>query len=196
MNIAILKYNAGNVQSVQYALGRLGLQAEVTDDPGKLHAADKVIFPGVGEASTAMTYLRARKLDMLIRDLQQPVLGICLGMQLLCTHSEENDTPCIGVFEEKVKRFMPADSSLKVPQIGWNSINSLQSLLFKEVNEGAYVYSVHSYYVSKGRHTIATSEYGIPYSAAIHLNNFYGVQFHPEKSAEAGLQVLKNFLLS
>jgi glutamine amidotransferase len=196
MNIAIIKYNAGNVQSVLYALGRLNLQAEVTDDPEKLRAADKVIFPGVGEASTAMTYLRARKLDELISGLIQPVLGICLGMQLLCAHSEENDTNCIGIFEERVRRFKPADQSLKVPQIGWNSITDLQSVLFRDISEGAYVYSVHSYYVSKGEHTIATSEYGTPYSAAIHKNNFYGVQFHPEKSAAAGLQVLKNFLLS
>ena len=196
MNIAIIKYNAGNVQSVLYALARLNLQAEVTDDPEKLRAADKVIFPGVGEASTAMTYLRARKLDAIIHDLQQPVLGICLGMQLLCAHSDENDTSCIGIFEESVKRFTPADKTLKVPQIGWNSITDLNSILFREVSAGSYVYSVHSYYVSKGEHTIATSEYGIPYSAAIHKNNFYGVQFHPEKSAAAGLQVLKNFLLS
>ncbi len=196
MNIAIVQYNAGNVQSVQYALGRLDLQAKVTDDPEELRTADKVIFPGVGEASTAMNYLKTRKLDILIRELQQPVLGICLGMQLLCAHSEENDTPCIGAFEEKVKRFTPPDNLLKVPQIGWNSINQLQSILFRDVPEGAYVYSVHSYYVSKGPHTIATSEYGIPYSAAICFKNFYGVQFHPEKSAEAGLQVLKNFIES
>ena len=196
MNIAIIKYNAGNVQSVQYALGRLDLQAEVTDDPEKLRTADKVIFPGVGEASTAMTYLRARKLDMLIRDLQQPVLGICLGMQLLCAHSEENNTTCLGIFNEKVKRFSPADATLKVPQIGWNSVTNLKSLLFNGISEGAYVYSVHSYYVSQGDHTIATSDYGLPYSAAIHKKNFFGVQFHPEKSAAAGLQVLKNFLSS
>ena len=196
MNIAIIKYNAGNVQSVQFALGRLNLQAEVTDDPEKLLTADKVIFPGVGEASTAMTYLRERKLDTLIRDLHQPVLGICLGMQLLCAHSEENNTACIGIFNENVKRFSPGNTTMKVPQIGWNSITNLRSPLFNEINEGTFVYSVHSYYVSQGEHTIATSEYGLPYSAAIQKNNFYGVQFHPEKSAAAGLQVLKNFLLS
>ena len=196
MKIAIIQYNAGNVQSVLYALGRLGQEAQVTDDEHELRNADRVIFPGVGEASTAMSYLRSRKLDSVIRDLEQPVLGICLGMQLLCTHSEENDTACIGVFDEKVKRFRPREKSLKVPQIGWNSIAGLQSPLFKDIQEGTFVYSVHSSYVSKGAHTIATSEYGIPYSAAIHYNNFYGVQFHPEKSAEAGLQVLKNFLFS
>lgn len=194
MTIALIRYNAGNVQSVLNALTRIGVKAIVTDDAATLQNADKVIFPGVGEASTAMAYLRQRGLDEVIRGLQQPVLGICLGMQLLCTYSEENDTSCIGIFDEQVKRFSPADHLLKVPQVGWNSVYSLSTPLFNNIPEHAHLYSVHSYYVSKGPHTIGTMEYGIQYSAALNRNNFYGVQFHPEKSAEAGQQLLKNFI--
>ena len=196
MNIAIIKYNAGNIRSVLYALERIGHTAIVTDDAAEIRNADKVIFPGVGEASTAMNYLKLRNLDQLICSLTQPVLGICLGMQLMCKYSEENDTKCLGIFEEEVKRFSPQSSngSLKVPQIGWNNIYDLKSGLFKEVTENSYCYFVHGYYASKGEHTIAITDYVQPYSSALHKDNFYGVQFHPEKSASAGEQILKNFI--
>ena len=198
MNIAIVKYNAGNIQSVLYALERIGFSAAVTDDIEALQQADKVIFPGVGEASSAMKYLRERKLDEAIKNLAQPVLGICLGLQLMCCHSEENNTQCLGIFEEDVKQFTPRSFAeglrLKVPQIGWNSIEDLQTDLFYNVKENSYVYSVHSYYASLGKHTIAKATYGAAYSAALHKDNFYGVQFHPEKSAETGEQILRNFI--
>ena len=195
MNIAIVKYNAGNIQSVLYALERIGMEALVTDDPEKLHAADKVIFPGVGEASTAMKYLKERKLDEVLVSLQQPVLGICLGMQLMCAYSEENDTPCLGIFDEQVKLFKPAaGASVKVPQIGWNNIYDLKTGLFQSLPANSYCYFVHGYYAALGAHTIATANYVQPYSAGLHRDNFYGVQFHPEKSAAAGEQILKNFL--
>lgn len=202
MNLVIVKYNAGNIQSVLYALERIGLTATVTDDHAQIQSADKVIFPGVGEASTAMKYLQERKLDVLIKGLVQPVLGICLGMQLMCTHSEENNTGCLGIFEEKVKLFnnndrqpgAPEQAGLKVPQVGWNTVTALQTALFRHVAESSYCYFVHSYYAAAGKYTIATTEYILPYSAALHKNNFYGVQFHPEKSAATGEQVLKNFL--
>jgi imidazole glycerol-phosphate synthase subunit HisH len=195
MVLTIVKYNAGNIQSVLFALERLGVQAQVTDDIEELKSSDKVIFPGVGEASTAMNYLRARNLDRVIKDLTQPVLGVCLGMQLMCSYSEENDTKCLGIFDEEVKRFAPTDQigSYKVPQIGWNKIYDVKTNLMQDVNEG-YCYFVHSYYASLGNHTIATADYIKPYSAALHKNNFYGVQFHPEKSAETGEQILKNFI--
>ena len=196
MKLVIIKYNAGNIQSVLYALERIGVEAEVTDDEALIQSADKVIFPGVGEASTAMNYLKERGLDRIIKNLEQPVLGICLGMQLMCTHSEENDTQCLGVFEEQVRRFKPDSDQqhLKVPQIGWNTIFDLKTELFKGLNENSYCYFVHGYYAAKGEHTIATTDYVIPYSAALHKNNFYGVQFHPEKSAAIGEQILKNFI--
>lgn len=195
MNVVIVKYNAGNIQSVQYALERIGASALVTDDHALIRSADKVIFPGVGEASTAMHYLRSRSLDMLIKDLKQPVLGICLGMQLMCKHSEENDTTCMGIFDEQVKLFQPEKSAgLKVPQIGWNTISDLSTTLFKSVPENSFCYFVHGYYAAKGDHTIATTDYIQPYSSALHRDNFYGVQFHPEKSATVGEQILKNFL--
>ena len=202
MNLVLVKYNAGNIQSVLYALERIGVSATVTDDHEAIRSADKVIFPGVGEASTAMNYLRERNLDAVIRELQQPVFGICLGMQLLCRHSEENDTACIGIFDEQVKRFTPPAlltsiglrEELKVPQIGWNNIYDLKTDLFKNVKEKSFIYLVHSYYASIGEHTIATSDYILPYSAALKKENFYGVQFHPEKSAEAGEQILRNFI--
>jgi glutamine amidotransferase len=196
MKLAIVKYNAGNIQSVLYALERIGVEAIVTDDHDKLRNADKVIFPGVGEASTAMQYLRERGLDALIRDLKQPVLGICLGMQLMCAHSEENNTDCLGIFDEKVRLFRNdnAKEAMKVPQIGWNSIYDLRSTLFANVAENSYCYFVHSYYAASGGHTIATTNYIQPYSSGLHKNNFYGVQFHPEKSATVGEQILKNFL--
>src|SRR3954466_1807640 len=194
MVLKIVKYNAGNIQSVLFALERIGVQAEVTDDIEKLQSADKVIFPGVGEASTAMEYLKARNLDKVIKDLTQPVLGVCLGMQLMCTYSEENDTKCLGIFEEKVLRFDGNGTNLKVPQMGWNNIYDLKSPLMKNVKEESYCYFVHSYYASIGNHTIATTDYTKSFSSALNKDNFYGVQFHAEKSAEAGEQILKNFI--
>jgi glutamine amidotransferase len=196
MNIAIIKYNAGNIRSVLYALERIGHSALVTDDADEIIKAAKVIFPGVGEASTAMNYLRERNLDTLISSLKQPVLGICLGMQLMCKYSEENDTICLGIFDEDVKKFVPnpTEKNLKVPQIGWNNIYDLKTGLFKNIKENSYCYFVHGYYAAKGEHTIAATDYVQPYSSALHKNNFYGVQFHPEKSANAGEQILKNFI--
>ena len=194
MKIAIIKYNAGNIRSVLYALERIGYNAMVTDNPEEIKNADKVIFPGVGEASTAMSYLKDRNLDKLICSLTQPVLGICLGMQLMCKYSEENDTECLGIFDEDVKKFKVKSEKLKVPQIGWNSIYDLKTDLFKNVTENSYCYFVHGYYASKGEHTIATTDYVQPYSSGLRKNNFYGVQFHPEKSAAAGEQILKNFI--
>ncbi|MGZ5245817.1 MAG: imidazole glycerol phosphate synthase subunit HisH [Flavitalea sp.] len=193
MDIVIIKYNAGNIQSVLYALERIGIQAEVTDDKEKIQRADKVIFPGVGEASTAMNYLRDRNIDQLLISLKQPVLGICLGMQLMCSSSEEGDTTCMGIFEEKVKKFNKVDE-FKVPQIGWNDIYDLKTPLFNGIPEHSYVYLVHSYYASLGEHTIATTDYISPFSTALHRDNFYGVQFHPEKSAKVGSLLLKNFI--
>ena len=194
MDTVIIQYNAGNIQSVLYALERIGLTAQVTDDPEKIKAADKVIFPGVGEASTAMQYLRERQLDVLIKTLKQPVLGICLGMQLMCAYSEENNTECLGIFNEQVKQFKPDNISIKVPQMGWNTITHLQSNLFKGLDENSYAYFVHGYYASIGKHTIAQTNYILDYSSALHKDNFYGVQFHPEKSAKAGEQIIQNFL--
>lgn len=196
MKIAIIKYNAGNIQSVLYALERIGHVASVTDNADEIQNADKVIFPGVGEASTAMNYLKERELDKLICTLTQPVLGICLGMQLMCMYSEENDTQCLGIFDEDVLKFSPhpLKGKTKVPQIGWNAITDLKTDLFKNVKAGSYCYFVHSYYATLGEHTIATTDYIQPYSSALHKNNFYGVQFHPEKSAIVGEQILKNFI--
>jgi imidazole glycerol-phosphate synthase subunit HisH len=195
MEVAIIKYNAGNIQSVLFALERIRCKATVTDDPVLIRSAGKVIFPGVGEASTAMHYLKERGLDKLITTLEQPVLGICLGMQLLCEHSTENDTPCLGVFRDVwVKQFEPLDKTVKVPQIGWNTITHLHSGLFNEVKEGSYCYFVHGYYANLSEYTVATTQYVQPYSSALQRGNFYGVQFHPEKSAGVGEQILKNFL--
>jgi glutamine amidotransferase len=195
MKTVIIKYNAGNIRSVMFALDRLGVEGVVTDDPEAIRAADKVIFPGVGEASTAMNYLKERKLDQLITSLKQPVLGICLGMQLLCKHSEENNTDCLGVFDVAVKRFQsPVDNLLKIPQIGWNNITGLYSTMFEHVPENSYMYFVHSYYASLGSDTVATANYVINYSAALQKDNFYAVQFHPEKSAAEGQKILENFL--
>jgi glutamine amidotransferase len=191
MNISIIKYNAGNIQSVLFALERIGITATVTDDPELLRSSDKVIFPGVGEASTAMNYLKERNLDKLIISLKQPVLGICLGMQLLCNYSEENDTTCLGIFETNVKKFT---SNLKVPQIGWNTITTKINPLFNEITSTPYCYFVHSYYADPCDNTIAETEYGNTFSSALAKDNFYGVQFHPEKSATTGEQILKNFL--
>lgn len=194
MELAIIKYNAGNIQSVLYALERIGVSANVTDNMEEIRKADKVIFPGVGEASSAMRYLQERKLDILIRDLTQPLLGICLGMQLMCRFSEENETECLGIFDEDVKLFKATDQGFKIPQIGWNTVYDLKTSLFKDVPEQSYCYFVHSYYASPGVHTVGTTNYIKPYSSALHKNNFYGVQFHPEKSASVGEQILQNFL--
>lgn len=194
MNIVIIQYNAGNIQSVLYALERIGVTATVTDNVESIQAADKVIFPGVGEASTAMAYLKERGLDKVIVNLKQPVLGICLGMQLMCAYSEENDTTCLGIFEEQVKLFKPTTAAIKVPQMGWNNITHLKTDLFNGVSENSYTYFVHGYYAALGDHTIATTNYVLPYSSALHKDNFYGVQFHPEKSARVGEQIIQNFI--
>ena len=197
MKIAIIKYNAGNIRSVLYALERIGHSAVVTDNADQIRNANKVIFPGVGEASTAMNYLKDRSLDKLICSLTQPVLGICLGMQLMCKYSEENDTECLGIFDEDVKKFTPQSRQrrdLKVPQIGWNAIYDLKTDLFKYVTENSYCYFVHGYYAASGEHTIATTDYVQPYSSGLRKNNFYGVQFHPEKSAITGERIISNFL--
>jgi imidazole glycerol-phosphate synthase subunit HisH len=192
VNIAIIKYNAGNVQSVLYALLRLGVNAIVTDDASTISNADKIIFPGVGHASTAMQYLRKKKLDKLIVSLTQPLLGICLGLQLLCNYSEEGNTDCLGIFENDVKLF--SSTALKVPQIGWNNIYNYNSVLFEGLPAHAYVYFVHSYYASLNDQTSATTNYILPYSSALQKNNFYAVQFHPEKSGKIGEMILKNFI--
>lgn len=197
MNLVIIKYNAGNIQSVLYALERIGAEAKVTDDILEIQQADKVIFPGVGEASSAMRYLEERGLDRVIKALKQPVLGICLGMQLMCRFSEENDVTCLGIFDESVKYFgkaKPAGDSLKIPQIGWNNIYNLKTKLFNNIPENSYTYFVHSYYAALGDHSIATTNYILPYSSALHKDNFYGVQFHPEKSADVGEKILQNFI--
>ncbi len=192
MKIAVVKYNAGNVESVKNALNHLGVEPILTDDAETLQTADKVIFPGVGEASSAMDYLRERNLDKTIKSLSQPVLGICLGMQLLCEFSEENDTKCLGILPYRVRRF--DDANLKVPQIGWNNIFDLKSDLLESIAENSFVYFVHSFYVESGTETIATCDYGLSFSAAIQHENFYAVQFHAEKSGAVGAKILENFL--
>jgi len=197
--IAIIKYNAGNVQSVQYALQRIAVEAVVTDDVATIQQADKVIFPGVGHANAAMEYLKERRLDNIIRELKQPVLGICLGMQLLCNYSAEGDTQCLEVFDTDIKLFSPPPSGeagrgAKVPQVGWNNIYDYRSALFEGLAGNAFVYSVHSYYAAVSTDTIAKTDYILPYSAALQKNNFYGVQFHPEKSGIVGEMILQNFI--
>jgi len=191
MKLVIIKYNAGNVQSVNYALQRLNISATLTDDADEILSADKIIFPGVGAAAPAMNYLKEKNLDALIRNIKQPFFGVCLGMQLLCNYSEEGDTKCLGVFNQNVKRFTGNE---KIPQIGWNNIYDLKSPLFKDVDENAYMYFVHSYYAELSENTIAKTMYTTEYSAALQKNNFYAVQFHPEKSSSAGEKVLKNFI--
>jgi imidazole glycerol-phosphate synthase subunit HisH len=192
MNLVIIKYNAGNVQSVSFALERLGVNFTVTENAEEIRKADKVLFPGVGEASTTMAFLRDRKLDQLIPTLTQPFLGICLGMQLMCSHSEENDTPCLGVFKETVKKFIPTPDK-KVPHMGWNPLTLTEGWLDPNL-ENKHMYFVHSYYVPVNDYTSAITQYTVPFSAAMHQRNFYAVQFHPEKSAAAGELVLKSFL--
>jgi len=195
--IVIIKYNAGNIRSVKNALLRLGYEAEITADPDNIRAADKVIFPGVGEASTTMAYLRQTGLDQLIVSLKQPVIGICLGMQLMCSYSEEGNVDCLNIFDEKVRKFQlpsPNSENIKIPHMGWNIIRNVQSPLFDASLEGEHVYFVHSFYVAMGDHTAATTDYIHPYSSALQKGNFYATQFHPEKSGSVGERILANFL--
>ena len=209
MKVAVVKYNAGNIRSVDYALKRLGVEAVITADKEELQSADKVVFPGVGEAETTMNHLKATGLDELIKNLRQPVFGICLGMQLMCRHSEEGDVDCIGIFDVDVKRFLPQKHEDKVPAMGWNEIYDLKTDLYKGFGNRMdsdsdkstadallhpYSYFVHSYYVPLCEETIAKAEYILPYSASLHKDNFYTCQFHPEKSGEVGLAILKNFI--
>ena len=194
MNVAIVRYNAGNIYSVVNALQRLGITPEVTDVPERLLQADRVLFPGQGEAGSTMEYLRAHQLDSLIRDLRQPVLGICIGQQLMCRRSEESDTECLGIFDTDVLKFRPQQHKDKVPHMGWNTLSKPQSDLFKGFGTDEFVYFVHSYHVPVNAYTIATTEYIVPFSAALHKDNFYATQFHPEKSGSVGERILKNFL--
>ena len=194
MNIAIVKYNAGNIYSVVNALRRMGIEPDLTDNAERLAKADKVIFPGQGEARSAMDYLRERRLDEVIRNLRQPVFGICVGQQLLCRHSEEGDTDCIGIFDADVRRFVPSRHEEKVPAMGWNKITDTKSPLFKGFKGDEYAYFVHSYYVPLSADTIATADYIQPYSAALAKDNFFATQFHPEKSGSVGARILQNFI--
>lgn len=195
MNLAIVKYNAGNIYSVVNAVRRMGIEPLLTDNAEELLRADKVLFPGQGEARTAMEYLRERRLDEVICSMKQPVLGICVGQQLLCRHSEEGDTDCLGIFPMDVKRFQPTCHEEKIPQMGWNSLHDLKSPLFTGINENDYVYFVHSYYVSlHDEYTIAKTDFTLPYSSAIHKDNFYATQFHPEKSGNVGARIIQNFI--
>lgn len=194
MNVAVVKYNAGNIRSVDCALQRLGVEAVITADKDTLLAADKVIFPGVGEAKTTMNHLRTSGMDELIKNLRQPVLGICLGMQLMCRFSEEGDVDCLGIFDTEVKRFLPKKQEDKVPHMGWNTIVKTNSELFKGFTQEEFVYFVHSFYVPVNEFTAAETDYILPFSAALHKDNFYATQFHPEKSGTTGERILRNFL--
>jgi len=194
MTVAIVKYNAGNIYSVIHALQRLGVEPVLTDDADILRNADKVIFPGQGEASNAMQYLKERGLDEVIRSLKNPILGICIGQQLMCRHSEEGDVDCLGIFDVDVVRFQPQKHEDKVPHMGWNTIENLKGELFQNLAPEPYVYFVHSYYVPLCKDTAATTDYVQPFSAAMHRDNFYATQFHPEKSGSIGEQILRNFL--
>lgn len=191
--ITIIKYNAGNVHSVVHALKRLGIDPVVTDDKELIRQADKVIFPGVGEAETTMKYLKERELDTLIKGLTQPVLGICLGMQLMCKHSEEGNVECLGIFDLPVKKFIPLNRE-KIPHMGWNQVWNLKSELMEGISEGNHAYFVHSYYVPLCDEAIATTDYIEEFSSALHKNNFYATQFHPEKSGDVGTKILENFI--
>lgn len=196
MKTVIIKYNAGNVQSVKYALERLGINPILSDDEEEIRSADKVIFPGVGEASTAMKYLRVKGLDKIIPSLKQPVLGVCLGLQLMCKHSEENDTDCLGIFDIEVKKFVAPNQQAhyKIPHVGWNAIANYKGALTTGMAAHAYVYYVHSYYAELSPFTVAETEYIHPFSAMLQRDNFYAAQFHPEKSGEAGARILENFI--
>ena len=191
MSVVIINYNAGNVQSVKNALNRLGVEPLLSDQPEIIKNADRVIFPGVGEASTAMDFLKARGLDQVIKELKQPTFGVCLGLQLMCRHSEENDTDCLGIFDVEVKKFEP---KLKVPQMGWNTLRDMNSPLFEGLDEEPYVYYVHSYYAELSEYTVAQTDYINPFSASLQKDNFYALQAHPEKSGKVGEKILQNFL--
>lgn len=193
MKVAIIKYNAGNVQSVLFALERIGINAIITNNVDELKTSDKIIFPGVGEASSAMSYLKENGLDNVILNLKQPVLGICLGMQLMCNYSEEGNTKCLGIFNNQIKLF-PSNNTVKVPQIGWNTIYNLKTNLYTGFKKDEYMYFVHSYYAEIGKSTVAKTIHGLEYSSSLQKDNFYGVQFHPEKSGTAGQAVLENFI--
>jgi len=195
MNIVIIDYNAGNIRSVDFALRRMGIVPEITADVNKINSADKVIFPGVGEASTTMSFLKEKKLDVVIKELKQPVLGICLGLQLMCSHSEENNVDCLNIFPVQVKRFDNSlDLSMKVPHMGWNALVDVKAPLLNNNQNNQYVYFVHSYYAELSEYTIATCMYTQAFSAALNYKNFYAVQFHPEKSGNVGAEILKNFI--
>lgn len=196
MQIVIIKYNAGNTKSVENALLRIGIQPIITDNVEQIQQADKVIFPGVGHAQPTMQYLKERNLDNVIKNLKQPVLGICLGQQLMCSFSEEGNVDCLGIFENKVLKFENKlnETTIKIPQIGWNTIHDLKSPLFQQINENSFVYFVHSYYCEMNAHSIATCNYILPFAAALQKDNFYAVQFHPEKSADIGQKILQNFI--
>jgi|SRR5690554_149600 len=191
MKIAIVKYNAGNIQSVSYALNRLGVEPIITNDADTLYAADKIIFPGVGEASSAMAYLKKHNLHEVLQTIQKPVLGICLGMQLMCSHSEEGNTDCLGIFDTKVKRFPAQD---KIPHMGWNTLETTQGTLLKNINPGDYMYFVHSFYAEINKNTSCECNYILPFSAGIEKKNYFAFQFHPEKSGTVGAQILQNFI--
>lgn len=194
MKVAVVKYNAGNIFSVMSALNRLGIDATLTDDRTILQNADKIIFPGQGEAGNTMAYLHQHGLAQFLKEMKQPFLGICVGMQLMCSHSEEGDTPCLGIFDAPVLKFKPASNAEKIPHMGWNSIYNVKSPIFDSSLENEYVYFVHSYYVPLCENTAATTDYVQPFSAAIQKDNFYATQFHPEKSGSVGERILKNFL--
>lgn len=194
MNVVIIKYNAGNIRSVDFALKRLGISAQITDNAEMIQRADKVIFPGVGEAASTMQFLRQTKMDKLLKSLKQPFLGICLGMQLMCRYSEEGNTDCLGMFNEDVKRFIPQIHADKVPHMGWNQLDNLKGKLFRNIKAGEFVYFVHSFYVPVCDFTAASAHHIVPFSAALEKDNFYATQFHPEKSGSVGETILKNFL--